>query len=246
MSLVRPINSPRLITDVVHAQLRDAVLNRELRAGEALSVPSLARRLKVSRSPVREAVLQLVADGLATNEPRKGAVVSIVDDAELLVLHDIRELLEGLATRFAASRMTDESHAAMKAALVRQKEGVRRRDAKIYTATDLDFHVALYQTAGVPRLRRMLDALTDQMRLSVSVALVDPDHQKLGLREHEAVLEALSKGNAARAEEAMRIHIRNSRERVAATLEKLAHGQGRSRQANKNPGRSGRPRRGSS
>ena len=232
MRMVRPINTPRRITDVVHAQLRDAVLNRELRAGEPLSVPSLARRLQVSRSPVREAVLQLVADGLATNEPRKGAVVSIVNDAELLVLHDIRELLEGLAARLAASRMTGAVHARMKAALARQREGVRRKDAKAYTATDLEFHSALYDAAAVPRLRRLLEGLTDQMRLSVSLSLVDPDHQKCGLKEHEAVLDALAKGEEASAEELMRQHVRKSRDRVAATLEKLALAQGSPRESN--------------
>lgn len=221
MTLARPIDSPRRVTDVVHARLRDAVLSHELQAGEALSVPSLARRLKVSRSPVREAVLLLVADGLATNEPRKGAVVSMIEGAELLDLHDMREVLEGLAARLAAERITDEGRKLMKSALARQKEGVREKDAKIYTATDLDFHAALYEAAGVPRLRRLLEALTDQMRLSVNVSLVHPDHQRLGLKEHEAVLNALSKGDAAGAEECMRRHVRNSRARVAAQLRKL-------------------------
>jgi DNA-binding GntR family transcriptional regulator len=222
MTLVRPIDAPRRVTDVVHARLRDAVLNRELQAGEALSVPSLARRLKVSRSPVREAVLQLVADGLATNEPRKGAVVSMIEDAELLDLHDIREVLEGLAARLAAARMGEESLRAMKSMLEQQREGVRKKDAKAYTTTDLIFHAALYEATGVPRLRRLLEGLTDQMRLSVAVSLIHPDHQRLGLKEHEAVLEALSKGDAAGAEDRMRQHIRNSRSRVAAQFHKLA------------------------
>jgi DNA-binding GntR family transcriptional regulator len=227
VSLVRPIHTPQRLTDVVHAQLRDAVLNRELRAGQPLSVPSLARRLKVSRSPVREAVLQLVADGLATNEPRKGAVVSVLNDADLLVLHDIREVLEGLAARRAAARMTGAMLERMKAVLGRQREGVRRKDPKAYVETDLEFHGALYAAAEAPRLRRLLEALTDQMRLSVSISLVDPDHQRLGLSEHEAVLQALRKRDEASAEKLVRQHLRNARERVAATLQRLARAQGR-------------------
>jgi len=224
MSLARPVNTPQRITDVVHAQLRDAVLNRELRAGEPLSVPSLARRLKVSRSPVREAVLQLVADGLATNEPRRGAVVSVVNDAELLALYDIREVLEGLAARLAAQRMSDAVHLRMETALARQRDGVRRRDARIYWESDLDFHGALYDAAAVPRLRRLLEGLADQMRLSLSFLLVDPNLPGHGLKEHEAVLAALANGDAARAEHLMRRHLRKSRDRVAATLKRLAQG----------------------
>jgi len=82
------------IVDTVQAALRSAIFEGELRAGEPLSVPELARRLNVSRSPVREAVLGLVAQGLAVEQPRRGVVVATVDPADLLAIHEIRIFLE--------------------------------------------------------------------------------------------------------------------------------------------------------
>ncbi|KAB2920726.1 MAG: GntR family transcriptional regulator [Hyphomicrobiaceae bacterium] len=71
------------IVDRVHATLHEAILAGSLEPGSQLSVPELSRRLNVSRSPVREAVLQLVADGLAVEQPRKGVVVSTIDHEDI-------------------------------------------------------------------------------------------------------------------------------------------------------------------
>jgi DNA-binding GntR family transcriptional regulator len=81
------------IVDTVQDALRDAIFGGSLRAGEALSVPELARRLNVSRSPVREAVLGLVAQGLAVEQPRRGVVVATIEADDLVAIHEVREFL---------------------------------------------------------------------------------------------------------------------------------------------------------
>src|SRR3954470_24750440 len=88
--------------DVVRDALHRAILAGDLRPGDALSVPELARQMKVSRSPVREAVLQLVSDGFAVEAPRRGVTVREVGDRELEQIHEMREVLEGLAPRRCA------------------------------------------------------------------------------------------------------------------------------------------------
>ena len=82
------------IVDAVQDMLREAIFGGTLRAGEALSVPELARRLNVSRSPVREAVLGLVAQGLAVEQPRHGVVVATISADDLVAIHEVREFLE--------------------------------------------------------------------------------------------------------------------------------------------------------
>src|SRR3982750_1808061 len=95
------------IVDTVQGALRQAIFQGTLRAGEPLSVPKLARRLNVSRSPVREAVLGLVAQGLAVEQPRRGVVVATVNPADLLAIHEIRVFVEACAARLAAQRIGD-------------------------------------------------------------------------------------------------------------------------------------------
>src|SRR5258705_13311379 len=92
------------IVDAVQDTLRDAIFGGELRAGEPLSVPELARRLNVSRSPVREAVLGLVAQGLAVERPRRGVVGAAVGPADLLARRQIRIFPEARAPRPCAQR----------------------------------------------------------------------------------------------------------------------------------------------
>src|SRR4051794_41113354 len=93
----------RRTVDAVRAALQDAIRTGALKPGDALSVPELARRLNVSRSPVGEAVLHLVADGFAVEQPRRGVALRALDEAELAQIHEMREVLEGLAARRCAA-----------------------------------------------------------------------------------------------------------------------------------------------
>src|SRR5205814_8880518 len=102
------LNAAARIVDTVQGALREAIFHGALRAGEQLSVPELARRLNVSRSPVREAVLGLVAQGLAVEQPRRGVVVATVDPADLLAIHEIRIFLEAGAASLCAQRATGD------------------------------------------------------------------------------------------------------------------------------------------
>ena len=102
--------SSRRIVDTVQAALRSAIFDGALRAGQALSVPELARQLNVSRSPVREAVLGLAAQGLAVEQPRRGVVVATVDPAALLAIHEVRIFLEAGATSLCAQRSPHQRH----------------------------------------------------------------------------------------------------------------------------------------
>ena len=97
-----------LLADRAYRQLSRAILRNQLVAGDALSVPELARRLNISRSPVREAVQRLIYDGLAANVPHRGAIVSELKPDDFRGLLEVRQALEGLAARLATERATDE------------------------------------------------------------------------------------------------------------------------------------------
>src|SRR3954454_21776569 len=124
------------IVDTDRVALRQAIFQGTLRAGEPLSVPELARRLNVSRSPVREAVLGLVAQGLAVEQPRRGVVVATVKAADLLAIHEIRVFLEACAARLAAQRIAAEQIKALRAMLREQEAAVKSTDAAGYFRTN--------------------------------------------------------------------------------------------------------------
>src|SRR5882724_1876435 len=132
-----PQMSPAIrIVDAVQDMLRDAIFGGTLRAGEALSVPELARRLNVSRSPVREAVLGLVADGFAVEEPRRGVALRTLDEHDLAQIHEMREVLEGLAARRCAETRPAGLVEILRAVLADEAAAVKRLDAAAYAETN--------------------------------------------------------------------------------------------------------------
>ena len=199
--------------DSVHATLRAAILDGLLLPGQALSVPELSRQLDVSRSPVREAVLALVADGLALEQPRRGVAVVEIEAADMLEIHEVREGVEAQAARLCAERAGP--------ALLQQlckllQAVVERGDAPGWFQADADFHRLVAAGAGNRRLSEMV--LEGQMRLGLQQVSSDRDQRRRGLAEHQAILDAITRRQPDGAERLMRQHIRRTREALALQL----------------------------
>lgn len=215
LSGIQPVGR---IVDSVRATLRAAILDGTLPAGFPLSVPELSRRLQVSRSPVREALLQMVADGLAVERPRRGIVVASVAPDEVLQIHEIREALEALSARLCAGRIDKDGLKELEEILARQAESVRRNDADGYFHTNAQFHATIARYAGNPRLQSILEALEIQMKMGLREVATRSEQQRLGLQEHQKVLQALRSGVAEQAEKRMRSHIHDTKERLKQRL----------------------------
>jgi DNA-binding GntR family transcriptional regulator len=179
------------IVDAVHTAVRQAILSGALAPGEPLSVPELSRRLDVSRSPVREAVLQLVSEGLAVEQPRKGVVVATINHDDLLELHEIREFVEALSARLCAERIDDAGLARLHEVIEQQKTCVARGDETGYFETNIAFHAMIGAATGNARLRGILSSLEGQMRIGLRHSSYEDEQHHHGLREHEGILAAI-------------------------------------------------------
>jgi DNA-binding GntR family transcriptional regulator len=195
------------IVDAVHEALRDAILSGSLVSGSQLSVPDLARRLDVSRSPVREAVLQLVAEGLAVEQPRKGVVVATIEAGDIIEIHEIREFVESLSARLCAERIEKTALQNIEQILVRQTESVKNNDAQGYFETNIAFHSAIADAGRNYRLKEIISALENQMRIGLRFISSDPEQRRAGLAEHTKILAAIRSKKADLAESLMREHI---------------------------------------
>jgi DNA-binding GntR family transcriptional regulator len=207
MSELSALSPSGRIVDAVQEALRQAIFGGTLRAGEPLSVPELARRLNVSRSPVREAVLGLVAQGLAVEQPRRGVVVATVEPTDVLAIHEVREFLEAGAARLCAHRIDRAGVERLAAILDRQQRAVQAADTAGYFATNLELHRAIAAAAGNPRLTQILLNLENQMRIALHRIAGDPAHTRAGYEEHARIVAAITARDADAAERAMRQHI---------------------------------------
>lgn len=208
------------IVDRVQDALSESILKGDLGSGQPLSVPDIARQLNVSRSPVREAVLALVAKGLAVEHPRRGVVVTTVESDDLLAIHEIREFLEACAARSCAMRIGEPGIARLQAILADQKVAVGSRDAEGYFRSNGELHRVIAQESGNRRLADIMLPLENQMRIALHRVSADIEHMRSGYREHREIVQAIAARDADTAEAAMRRHIAGT----IARLRKLKRG----------------------
>jgi DNA-binding GntR family transcriptional regulator len=212
---MRNLKPSERLVDKAYSALRQAVLSGELKPGDALSVPELSRQLGVSRSPVREAVLQLVADGLAQEEARKGAMVAQFGFKDALYIIEVREALEIAAIRLGAERATAGDFAALRQVLSEQTKSIEAGSFEGYETTDLRFHKLIGSLSHNPVLERSVGVLKDQFHLALEPAARKLAQLERGLHEHTAIVEALETRDSNQAARLMAAHfkrIRNSLE----------------------------------
>jgi DNA-binding GntR family transcriptional regulator len=146
----RPSDGPirhRTMAEYALEQLRESIILGELPAGTPLRLDELARSLGMSISPIREAVRQLEALGLAKHVPHQGARVLDFDIDELRDLFQVRLALESLAVRRAAERFTDEDTAHARRQLARFDETRGKGDVRRTMRAHSDFHFTLYEAS---------------------------------------------------------------------------------------------------
>jgi DNA-binding GntR family transcriptional regulator len=202
------------IADRVCGILQERILSGELEAGSRLHQENISEELGVSRTPVREALARLAADGLVELFPNRGARVADVALEDMRTAYEARLGVEPLAARFAADRRTSEQLEEMKAAAGDQR---KTRDPRATYAAIRRFHLAVVDAAGNPLLSRFAGSLWTG-RIAIHVFLRQADRAVLDAdaEEHEEILAAIERGNGELAERLMHEHIAVSLERLIA------------------------------
>lgn len=201
--------------DTVYERIREQIFSGELPAGTRLSVPALAARLHVSRSPVRDAVLRLTQEGIAREEPRRGAVVARITASDLAALYEVREVLEGLATRLAVENAGRRLVDALADVLARHEQAVRDSNLDGHFEADTTFHRLIREASGNPEVCHMLDRIGSKVRLAMRTTSVTAG-PKYAVRDHRKILAAIRKGDPGHAETVARAHIARLRTALAA------------------------------
>ena len=195
--------------------LRDAILRGDIPPGDKLDQNNIAQQFNVSRSPVREALRTLAAEGLVDLQAHRTARVATLDVHELEEIYDIRQVLEGLAIRLAAARIGPAQLARLEALLTAMEAAEARR-----TWLDLNnrFHAGIYAAAGNQRLLTMIAGLRNAASPYIRKYIAAPEHLALAREQHRQILAALQKGDAAAAEQTLIEHIAVSGEFVLDAL----------------------------
>jgi DNA-binding GntR family transcriptional regulator len=210
------------MSDRLREQIEEQIATGHLAPGSALDELALAAQFSVSRTPVREALIQLAAGGLVEIRPRRGAVVASLGPARLLEMFEVMAELEAMCARLAARRMTAPEQQALAAA--HHACEAARGDADAYFYCNERFHVAIYAGSHNAFLAEEAAALQRRLRPYRRLQLRVRDRIANSFAEHEAVVAALQAGDAAAAADALRRHVGVQGERfgdLVASLQAL-------------------------
>jgi DNA-binding GntR family transcriptional regulator len=187
--------------------LRAALVTGQMREGELYSAPALAARFGVSATPVREAMLELVKEGLVLTVPNKGFRVRELSDRELDEITEIRLLLEVPTTAGAAGRATPDDLVRLTPMARHLVEAAEQGDLIAYVEQDRRFHLDLLSLSGNQQLLTLVGELRSRSRLYGLQRLADTGRLTASALEHVQMLELIEAGDAVGLEALMRRHI---------------------------------------
>ena len=220
-----PIERRSLGSDVYRV-LRDRILRREMHPGEKLSDLRLSAELGVSRTPIREALHQLVQDGVVVAEPNRGFFVATFSPSDLEEIFDLRAALEALALRKAAAADHERDYEAAMRELDRVSELIARARtdderlaaANAFLEVDQGFHSWLVEQAGNRRLTSIVTGLWAQIAVFQKAGTEIPGWMELAAEQHRQIVRLLLERRVDEAAAALENHIQDMKTRVLADL----------------------------
>ena len=201
------------VVDQVYAAIRERITSGSLPRGARVHQEDLAEELGVSRTPVREALRRLAAEGLVEMRTNRGARVADVDQHGMRVSYEARTVIEPGAARLAAGQQLEDPLARMRAAVAAQRRSLRNVQRSF--EANREFHLALAAASGNEFLSQFAERLW-VARIGETIyerQVQTQERMLLDVREHEQILEAIEAGDGRRAESLTRRHLADAMKR---------------------------------
>ena len=196
MNGLHPIKMPSA-KEKVAAELRKAILSRQLQEGEAVTLESVANQLEVSVMPVREAFQILARDGLIKLQRNKGAVVLGINETYIREHYQLRAILESAAAEMCCAPEVDITR--IEESYECAAESIQNNDFAAYADQNREFHSEIWSAAGNSRMENMIAELWNG--LSMGSMITEADYAKVSIEEHERIMKAIRERNGAAAKE---------------------------------------------
>jgi len=209
INIVRPVTGQR-----VYEEIKEAIINNTIKPGSMIQERVIAKKLGVSRTPVREALKKLSAEGLIELIPGRGAMVTKITIEDIREIMQVREPLECLAAKLAAERVTLRDIEYLEAMVSSWKQEIDNTtdiDFVSISRWDIGFHEYIVEIARNNHLAHLLSIIRDQIR-RITFMTQDNKHRiETSLSQHIKILEALKRKDPRAAEENMREHMESIR-----------------------------------
>jgi len=207
------LSRTRLVDEVADV-LRDRIYSGRYPPGEALRQVQISQELKVSRTPLREALRMLEREGIVKAEVGGGVSVIQADYGRLIDAYALREVIDGLAARLAAERSPDAVDRVLIPTIELQKQAMEPWEPVVYTRANVDFHTAIIELSANEFLAGQLPIIRMTSQIFTPISLIAKDRAELAIQEHLAIADAIRRGAGAEAERLAHSHIRRTVSRL--------------------------------
>ena len=210
-----PVIKKEILSTQAYRILKDMISNHRFSPGSRVNVENLTKELGVSRTPVWEAIRRLEQEGLLETVPNRGVFMKEMTLEMALHLYEVREVLEGLAGKLAASQIDEAKLKEMEKCLEELGRAVENVDAVSYSMLDFNFHALIYEACGNPFLQEILESIKNKMRPLV------PMNRAIfsrGYAEHKKILVAFRTRDPEMAEKVMQEHNQGMQQRIQEVM----------------------------
>ena len=206
-------------TQLVVETLREKILSGEIKAGQPLRQAALAEELNVSRIPVREALLQLEAEGLVTFEPHKGATATELNASQVDELFELRAMLEGDLLASSIPNLSSEKLAEATDILAKLNKALGKENAaNTWSELNSSYHNCLYSGANRPQTQDLVNTLNKNADRYIRMHLLWAGGISKAESEHNELLDLCKERNVEKAVAVLKQHILGSRDEIKAFL----------------------------
>lgn len=218
MPKLQSLNQPESLAKLAYRALLNSIFSGELKSSEIYNEMTLAKELGISRTPVREALLELSSQGLVTYLPRKGITVNRFSKQDMIEIFEIRRAIESAAVEKVARLSPPPDLGRIEKTLVDQQEAARNSDVPAFLAADRAFHIHFCELTSNRRMKEIMENIRNLIHLMSLQALRVPARVEVVLEEHRQIIEAVQQGSAEAARNAILHHLVESEKAVLEAL----------------------------
>ena len=200
----------------VYNKLRQGIIKGKLKPGQKVVMADLAKAFGLSETPVREAIRRLESEGYVDFTPHTGAIVTKIDEGEMVEIYLIRIALEELATRLASPHITEKDIDFLNKKNREMEMAIQQNRYEILAGINKLFHLRIYKAAPFPRLYKMICDLWDTFERWPSVFSYVPERAAASVEEHKKIIQALQTRDTDQADQL----IKEQKERTLKALQK--------------------------
>jgi DNA-binding GntR family transcriptional regulator len=220
MEVIWEENNLLSIREHAYLYLKKMILEGEFKAGDRLIERELAAKLKISRTPIREALFRLESQGFVKTVPRKGVVLSNISVNEVTEVFTILASLEVLAVKLASQRMDQETKSELDQKIKELME-IEENEEENFNFEHIKMNHLINKASKSPKLFEILSGLIDYIHMAANMGYETPGRRKISLKEHIDIMKALRNQETEMAENLMKIHIENSKKAYITYMDNI-------------------------